>query len=137
MRVATELGMMAIVCLGTLSSGCATVVSGKYQTVPLRSEPSGVTVRADDGTRVQTPGSLKLDRSKKHVLTAEREGCEPQQRELRSDLNGWLFGNILLGGVIGAAVDLCSGASGELLLQRWPLTSLQRARPWRNDRASS
>jgi hypothetical protein len=101
-------------CLLAVGSGCATVVSGKYQTISVKSEPSGVTVRTLDGTSVTTPGNLKLERTKKHVVTAELQGCESQQRELRSDLNGWLFGNILLGGVIGAVVDVCSGASGTL-----------------------
>jgi hypothetical protein len=114
MRKMTSLGFVAIGCLVAMGSGCATVMSGKYQTVPVKSEPAGATVRTDDGTSVTTPGNLKLERTKKHVLTAELQGCEPQQRELRSDLNSWLFGNILLGGIIGAVVDVCSGAGGAL-----------------------
>jgi len=54
-------------------------------------------------------------RNQDHTLVAEYPGAEPQQVELKHKLQGWFWGNILLGGIIGGVVDLASGASGELV----------------------
>jgi len=95
--------------------GCATVVTGKYQNIPVTSEPPGVKVRSDTGVSLITPGSFQLLRNQDHTLVAEYPGCEPQQKELKHKLQGWFWGNILLGGIIGGVVDLASGASGKLV----------------------
>lgn len=96
------------------SSGCATIVTGKYQNIPVTSEPPGAKVRSDTGVSIVTPGKLDLRRNQDHTLVAEYPGCEPQQRELKHGLQGWFWGNILLGGIIGGVVDLASGASDKL-----------------------
>jgi hypothetical protein len=97
-----------------LDSGCATFVSGSHQDVHVTSDPPGVQVRADNGVTIDTPGDINLVRNKPHTLVATYENAEAQERELRSDLNGWFLGNILLGGLIGMGVDLVSGAYATL-----------------------
>jgi len=96
------------------SSGCATVMTGKYQNISVTSEPPGVKVRSDTGVSITTPGSFDLIRNQDHTLVAEYPGCEPQQKELKHGVQGWFWGNILLGGIIGGIVDAASGASDEL-----------------------
>lgn len=95
-------------------SGCATIVSGRNQNIHVTSNPPGVRVKADTGVEVVTPGTLSLGRNKAHTLVAECDGSEPQQKELQCGMNGWLLGNILVGGLIGIAVDLVSGSYGQL-----------------------
>lgn len=97
------------------SSGCATIVTGKYQNIPVTSEPPGVKVRSSSGVSIITPGSFDLIRNQDHTLVAEYPGAEPQQTELKHKLQGWFWGNILIGGIIGGIVDLASGSSGELV----------------------
>jgi len=96
------------------SSGCATVMTGKYQNISVTSEPPGVKVRSDTGVSITTPGSFDLIRNQDHTLVAEYPGCEPQQKELKHGVQGWFWGNILLGGIIGGIVDAASGSSDEL-----------------------
>jgi len=96
-------------------SGCATVVSGKYQNIPVTSDPPGVKVRSSSGPYIITPGSFQLRRNEDHTLVAEYPGFEPQQKVLKHKLQGWFWGNILLGGIIGGIVDLSSGASDDLV----------------------
>ncbi len=103
-------GILAVL----FSSGCASIVSGRNQDIHVTSEPPGVKVEAENGVSVTTPGELTLVRNKPHTLVAKYAEADPQQKELRSDLNGWVFGNILFGGIIGAVVDFASGASGKL-----------------------
>ncbi|MDD5326575.1 MAG: hypothetical protein PHY02_02030 [Phycisphaerae bacterium] len=97
------------------SSGCATVMTGKYQTVPVTSDPPGVKVRADSGESIITPGNFHLIRNQEHTLLAEYSDYEPQQLRLHNKAQGWVWGNILLGGVVGLIVDCSSGASDELV----------------------
>lgn len=97
------------------ASGCATIVTGKYQTIPVTSEPPGVKVRSSSGPYIVAPGSFQLRRNEDHTLVAEYPGFEPQQRVLKHKLQGWFWGNVLLGGIIGGVVDLASGASDDLV----------------------
>jgi hypothetical protein len=90
-------------------------MTGKFQSVPVTSEPSGVKVKAETGETITTPGKLNLIRNTEHVLTAECSGYEPQQLKLHNKAQGWVWGNILLGGGIGLIVDCASGASDELI----------------------
>jgi len=95
-------------------SGCATVMTGKYQHIPVTSEPPGIKVRSGTGVSITTPGSFNLIRNQDHTLVAEYPPAEPQQVELKHKLQGWFWGNILLGGIVGGIVDAVSGASDEL-----------------------
>lgn len=97
------------------SAGCATVMTGKYQSIPVTSEPPGVKVRADTGEMIITPGKFHLIRNEEHTLVAEYPGYEQQQLKLHNKAQGWVWGNILLGGVVGLIVDCASGASDELI----------------------
>ncbi len=98
------------------SAGCATVMTGKYQAIPVTSEPTGAKVRVDTGETIITPGKFRLIRNKEHTLAAEYAGYEPQQLRLHNKAQGWVWGNIILpGGAIGLAVDCASGASDELI----------------------
>jgi len=113
MKVILPTAILSFVLLW--NSGCATVVTGKHQKVPVSSIPSEAEVKADNGVTITTPGSFKLLRDEDHVMVAEYPGCEPQQIELKHKLQGWFWGNILAGGVIGGIVDISSGASDKLV----------------------
>lgn len=106
--------VLAGLCVVLCGSGCATIISGKNQDVHVTSDPPGAQVKAETGVSITTPGELTLARNKRHTLVAEYADASAQQKELKSDMNGWVFGNILFGGIIGAVVDFASGASGKL-----------------------
>ncbi len=98
-----------------LASGCATIATGKYQNIHVTSEPPGAKVRADNGMSITTPGSFDLLRNQNHTLVAEYSGSDPQQKELKHGVQGWFWGNILLGGIIGGVVDVASGSCDKLI----------------------
>ena len=97
-----------------ISSGCCTIMSGSTQSIPVSSTPPGVKVTADTGTSIVTPGSIVLERKKAHTLVAEYAGHETQQQQLKKKLNNWVWGNILIGGIIGLVIDMVSGSIDEL-----------------------
>jgi hypothetical protein len=104
-----------LLIVAVLASGCATIVTGKYQNVSVTSEPPGAKVIADNGMSITTPGSLKLVRNRNCKLVAEYPGAESQQKELKHTLQGWFWGNILLVSCAGCAADLASGSAYKLI----------------------
>ena len=92
-------------------AGCATIISGRMQNLPVTSNPSGAIVTMK-GTKQQTPCTLVLDRRESvYELIVEKEGYEPVTVVLKKGINGWVFGNIILGGIIGIVIDIATGSA--------------------------
>ena len=95
-------------------TGCASIVSGRYQPVKVSSVPDEAKVRTDTGHSGVTPCTLNLERSQRHIITIMKEGYKRHQTTTKKTMNLWVFGNIiwgLFGGLIGAAVDTSTGAA--------------------------
>jgi len=106
--------VLCLVFVAAYSSGCATVATGKYQDILVTSEPSGAEVTSSTGRRTITPGTLTLRRSEPCILVAQLEGYPELQRQLTRTTQGWFWGNILLGGIIGGVVDVASGSDKKI-----------------------
>lgn len=105
------LKIMLVFLLCISMTSCATIIHGKKQDIQVTSTPPGAVVRVGD-IATTTPGEITLDRSKpRYTLVFEKEGYKPVTVELRRGLDGWLFGNILLGGIIGIAIDFLTGSA--------------------------
>ena len=93
------------------SIGCATIVSGRMQQLPVISSPSGATVTMGS-VRQTTPATFLLDRRMGvYEIFIEKEGYEPVTVVIKKGLNCWVFGNIIFGGIIGLIVDIASGSA--------------------------
>lgn len=85
-------------------------MAGGPDRVPVSTNPSGAKVFVDNVPVGQTPMMLTLDRSKTKVqLRLELPGFEPITITREKSLNGWIFGNILIGGLIGGVIDAAIG----------------------------
>ena len=93
-----------------LLSSCATVMSGSKQNVKFTSNPSSATVFIDEVEVGKTPFEMKLTRKSEHQVLIKLEGYQTYQTSLTKKLNGWFFGNILIGGLIGIIIDPITGA---------------------------
>lgn len=106
----------AALCLALTS--CATVTRGTRDTLIVESEPSGAAVSLSTGERGTTPTSFNLARKQPVVVTIEKFGYETAYINVTPTVAGaggvGMAGNILLGGVIGAAVDLGTGSMNDL-----------------------
>jgi hypothetical protein len=77
--------------------------------------PSGAKVVVKDVQMATTPAVIELKRKEPNiVLRFEKEGYEPVEMALKRSVDGWIAGNILLGGLIGLAVDFIDGAAYKL-----------------------
>lgn len=113
---------VAAIFLGAASllSGCASIVDGKNQVISVdtRSKAAPVVGAAckltnDKGTwYVTSPGTTTVQRSYQDLnVQCEKTGLAPAVTAFKSATKGMAFGNIIFGGIIGAGVDIASGAA--------------------------
>ena len=103
-------------------AGCASIISKSEWPVTVQSNPAGAkcVIAKKDGVEVhkgETPLTVTLRAdsgyfsSQDYVVTCEKEGYDNAKVEMPSSLNGWYWGNIVFGGVIGwLIVDPATGA---------------------------
>jgi hypothetical protein len=104
-------------------SGCASIVSGRYQVINIKSNPDDATVKVYDSKGEQisnskTPFIITLKKGKgyfksaKYRLVIEKAGYSAAEVQITSRIGGWYaFGNLLFGGLIGyLIVDPLTGA---------------------------
>lgn len=98
-----------MVLTSSLLSSCATIMHGTHQSVGIVSNPSNAAVYVDRSFIGQTPMIVELSRKDNHFVRIELEGFMPYEAVFSRKLSGWVFGNIVFGGIIGLAVDAISG----------------------------
>lgn len=109
-----------------LLSSCASIVSKSTYPVSINSSPNGanVSITNANGATVYsgtTPSLTNLKASKKYMsgekytVTITKEGYQDQTIYITSKIDGWYWGNILFGGLIGMLiVDPLTGAMYKL-----------------------
>jgi ABC-type Fe3+-hydroxamate transport system substrate-binding protein len=114
----TLLAFIAVV----LFSSCASIVSKSSYPVSIRTNPAGATVSITDkkGKEVykgQSPATVTLKSGAGFFSKAEYQvklsstGFAEKIVPINFNLNGWYFGNLLLGGVVGMLIiDPATGA---------------------------
>lgn len=108
--------MSLLVGVGVLS-GCASIVSDTDSTTYIETTPEKChcTLHGQDFKRVvNTPDSVHLpSEAAPIIISCEAEGYRTNSTELDTEVDGWIFGNIIFGGIIGAVVDASRGAGME------------------------
>lgn len=94
--------------------GCATVLNGTNIDYRAETDPSGAQIAFLNGLSCESPCELELRRGSDTRIDITKAGYKPVYVLVQSRLAGSTFGNILAGGVIGAAVDGGNGASNTL-----------------------
>lgn len=96
-------------------SGCATVVHGTHQDIPIASTPEAAAVLVDGVRQGSTPMTTKLARKQNHVITLQLDGFETENVTITHLMSGAVAGNIVAGGLIGWGVDASNGAQYKLV----------------------
>ena len=99
---------LAVVALA-LVVGCATIMHGTSQQVGISSQPTGASVVVDSQPLGVTPVSAKLSRKNQHRITVTMSGYQPFEMVTTRKTSGWVWGNIVFGGLIGLVVDASTG----------------------------
>ena len=115
---AVRLPLLAVVTLTV--SACATIAGGgTSQGVSISSEPSGAAfvVKSSSGLQMasgSTPQTIKLPRKNEYQIEFKVPGYNSQSVPLTKGLNGWVWGNLIIGWVPGFIVDFASGSAHKL-----------------------
>lgn len=99
-------------------AGCATVTRGTTSDVVINFVPENAKVTTSLGHSCSaSPCELKISRKDEFSVTAEADGYQTQTIEVRKRVSAagaaGAAGNVLIGGVIGVAVDGVTGATLE------------------------
>ena len=95
-----------------LCFSCASIVAPGPDVVPVTSEPAGAEVYLNGELCGVTPTQLVVPRGHRGSDVVElRHGALRSTVDVPGVLNGWIFGNVLLGGIIGIVVDGITGNS--------------------------
>jgi hypothetical protein len=115
-----QLMIAATLVCGLFLTGCATVIKGTTQSLSVVATHNGAEVR---GARcelsnskgvwyVTTPGAAPIHRGYGELdVVCKLAGFPDGIAHARSSTTGSVYGNILLGGAIGATVDIANGAA--------------------------
>lgn len=121
------LKLTAILMASTfLFSSCASIVSKSSYPISINSAPSEakIVIKDKKGIEIfsgQTPATLKLKSGSgffgkaRYQVTFTKNGYDSKTVPVEFKLDGWYFGNLLLGGVIGLLIiDPATGAMYKL-----------------------
>lgn len=97
-----------------LLSGCGSILSGNDQKISIESKPAGASVAVDRISVGKTPITVMLLRKTSHQVELNLEGYRHYEVTIEPKMNSAVYGNILLGGIIGAAIDHSNGAANTL-----------------------
>lgn len=121
MKTIIKLGAV-VALMGT--SACATITKGTEDTVTLNSVPSAASVTFSEklgklaDQYCETPCVIELNRKYTYGVTFEKDGYKPVtgllEPKFSSDGAAGMAGNILIGGIVGAAIDGSTGAMNDL-----------------------
>jgi len=116
----TRFVMASAVIVCSVLTGCASIVNGTGQNLTIEARKDGALVSGascklinDKGTYyVTAPGTVTVHKSYDDLqITCEKTDAAPGTASVKSTTEGMAFGNILVGGIIGAAIDTSSGAA--------------------------
>ena len=101
--------VVGLVFASALVAACATIMHGSSQQVGINSQPAGATVVVDSQTVGMTPVAAKLARKRAHRISVTLAGYQPYEMVTTRKTSGWVWGNIVFGGLIGLIVDASTG----------------------------
>jgi hypothetical protein len=120
MKSTMRLAALVVIAASSVLTGCASIVNGTNQVVSVEArykaeQVSGASCKLENGKGVYyvtTPGTVTVHRAYDDMkVRCEKENSEPGLATVKSVTKPMAFGNIIFGGVIGAAIDTGSGAA--------------------------
>ncbi len=104
-----------LIVLGLTLSGCASIVRGTTEEVRIITDPSDARITTTTGHAcVGTPCKVEVARDTSFLVTASKDGYKTATVDVKTETTGkgvaGVAGNLIFGGVVGAAVDGYNGA---------------------------
>jgi len=110
--------VLALACM--LLSSCAAILGGgTSQAVSFESKTAGATYKIKSSSGLDfgsgsIPNTVRLARRNEYQVEVAAPGYKPQSVVLTKSLNGWVWGNLIVGWLVGFVVDFASGSAYKL-----------------------
>jgi len=110
-----KIKILSLLIIPLIFTGCASILDGGSKSVQINSNPEGakITISNQEGKTIavqKTPAIVPLARSsgyfrgEDYKLVFEAAGYSPYETHVTSTVDGWYFGNIFFGGLIGMLI---------------------------------
>lgn len=111
-------GLSAAITSALVLTSCSSIIEGRSQTLTFNSSPPGANCALTRNGlaigNVTTPSGIVVEKTKHNIqVVCSKEGYDDATAMLKSEIAGATFGNIILGGGIGWAIDSASGADNK------------------------
>ncbi len=113
----SSVNFIAVAVVTMSLTSCASIVSGTNQSVSVNTGRVNGAVCSLENNKGKwyvssTPGSVVVNRSFKNLsVDCSKPGFPKGHQSVKSNTKAMAFGNAIFGGVIGAGVDIASGAA--------------------------
>ena len=123
-----KLTLLALAGLIMLSS-CATIMNRDMVEVPVYTTPDRATLTVN-GARYTSPAKVLVPRGQGNfLLYIEKEGYKPVNVVFQQSRDGWLWGDLVLGGPVGLAVDFITGDAYDVEPSRVDINLSEKTSP--------
>lgn len=96
------------IALALLLWGCASLIHGSHQTIPISTDPVGTSLQVG-GEQYISPVDASLARNRNYQIVASKPGYQTQTVEIDSSFSAVTFIDLIF--IIPWAVDLVDGAA--------------------------
>lgn len=101
---------ICIAIASTSFTSCASIISGTTQDIVVSSNAPHATLTVNNEDAGELPSGARVARKQRNILKVSAPGYQTRIETLDKGLNPWVFGNILIGGIVGIIIDFVSGA---------------------------
>lgn len=107
--------LASVAACAVLMSSCATLFTKSSQEVTFKGIPGTAIIDKDRNTPIAEVGSNGFatanvrKKLKSKNLTAQKDGFQTADYTLDTKIQGWFWGNLVLGGIPGMAIDAATG----------------------------
>ena len=114
MRLSCSYAVVVSLLMGL--TGCASIVDGHTEQILVNTNPSGAVcsfVRNNEplGSVRPTPNSILVEKTKYDIIIkCNKPGYSEATYFSKSGEDNWVFGNILIGGLVGWGIDSATGS---------------------------
>ena len=115
-----RIGVLMLSALLVSTAGCATILGGgSNQPLSIQSTPSEATYTVTSSSGIEmssggVPATISLPRKNEYQIDISLDGYETRTVAVTKGINGWIWGNLVIGWIVGFAVDFLTGSAYKL-----------------------
>ena len=113
-----KIKILSFILLAFMVVSCSSIINGTSDKVSVTTDPNAnVIIKSTDGLEFyngSAPVEVKLPKKKEYTVSIKLDGYKEEQVVITKSLEGWYWGNICCGGLVGLVIDAVDGAMWKL-----------------------